>query len=264
MEQRFNLHTHTTRCQHALGRDEQYILAAIEAGMDVIGFSEHIAYPGVEISKERMKNEDMEEYLQTMYSLKEKYKDKIKILVGFEFEYFEDQKDYLQSIKNKCDYMIVGQHFKYVDGYNYDYFNNDEDVLEYASQIERALQLGLTRYVAHPDYFMLGRRKWSQACDEASRKIVAAAKKYGAVLEINLNGLRYGQLYYANQKEYAYPHRNFFQYVNNTDVKVCFGYDAHNPVTLLESSRIEECLRLLEGMNFQFVKDVSEILEAND
>ena len=67
--------------------------------------------------------------------------------------------------------MIVGQHFKYVDGYNYDYFNNDEDVLEYASQIERALQLGLTRYVAHPDYFMLGRRKWSQACDEASRKL---------------------------------------------------------------------------------------------
>ena len=70
----------------------RYILAAIEAGMDVIGFSEHIAYPGVEISKERMKNEDMEEYLQTMYSLKEKYKDKIKILVGFELSILKIKK----------------------------------------------------------------------------------------------------------------------------------------------------------------------------
>ena len=58
MEQNFNLHTHTTRCHHAVGRDEQYILAAaaIEAGMKTMRFSEHMAYPHVEIAAERMYN----------------------------------------------------------------------------------------------------------------------------------------------------------------------------------------------------------------
>lgn len=264
VKQDFNLHTHTVRSGHAVGWDEQYILAAIEAGMKVIGFSDHIAYPGIEIPKERMMNKDMYEYLDTMYKLKEKYKDQIEILVGFEFEYFEDQKDYLLDISKKCDYLIIGQHFQYVNGYNYDFFNNDEDVLVYASQIERALELGLTRYVAHPDFFMLGRRKWTKACDEASKRIIAAAKKYNAVLEINLNGLRYGQLYYEDAKKYAYPCKEFFQYVSNSGVKVCFGYDAHNPVTLLEKDRIDDCLKILEGYHFEYLKDVNEIIQANN
>ena len=133
MEQNFNLHTHTTRCHHAVGKDEQYILAAIEAGMKTIGFSEHMAYPHVEIAAERMYNRDVQEYLHTMYQLKDKYKDQIEVLVGFEIEYYDDQKDYLLKMKECCDYMIIGQHFRYFDGYNYDYFNNDEDVkiLEY-------------------------------------------------------------------------------------------------------------------------------------
>ena len=92
--------------------------------------------------------------------------------------------------------MIIGQHFRYFDGYNYDYFNNDEDVLMYANQIQSALELGLTRYIAHPDFFMLGRRQWTPACDKASQIIVEAAKKYHAVLEINLTGLRYGKHYF--------------------------------------------------------------------
>lgn len=264
VKQDFNLHTHTIRCHHAVGRDEQYILAAIDAGMKTIGFSDHIAYPGVEIPTDRMLNEDMDEYLKTMYDLKEKYKDKIQVLVGFEFEYFEDQKDYLLEMQKKCDYLIIGQHFRYVDGYNYDYFNNDEDVICYAKQIERALELGLTKYIAHPDYFMLGRRKWTLACDEAAKIIVNAAKKYHAVIEINLNGLRYGKLYYENGKEYAYPRREFFKYVSDSSVKVCFGYDAHHPATLLENQRIHDCLEILDGYHFDYVENVLEIIQAND
>ncbi|MFQ6791613.1 MAG: PHP domain-containing protein [Thomasclavelia sp.] len=152
IKQNFNIHTHTSRCNHAIGKDEQYILAAIDAGMKTIGFSEHIAYPKLEIPGERMPNSAVDEYLRTMYALKEKYQDQIEILVGFEIEYFENQKDYLLEMKKRCDFMIVGQHYRYDEGYNYDYFNNDEDVIVYAKQIERALEVGLTRYIAHPDF----------------------------------------------------------------------------------------------------------------
>lgn len=44
-KQKFNLHTHTARCGHAEGLDIQYIHSAIDAGLTLLGFSEHIPYP---------------------------------------------------------------------------------------------------------------------------------------------------------------------------------------------------------------------------
>ena len=36
-KQDFNMHTHTKRCGHAYGDDEQYVLAAIDAGFKQLG-----------------------------------------------------------------------------------------------------------------------------------------------------------------------------------------------------------------------------------
>ena len=38
---RVDLHNHTTLCNHASGTSEEYILRAIELGIDVYGFSDH-------------------------------------------------------------------------------------------------------------------------------------------------------------------------------------------------------------------------------
>ena len=40
-----NYHTHTFRCKHAVGDDEAYVLAAIGAGFDRIGFADHCPWP---------------------------------------------------------------------------------------------------------------------------------------------------------------------------------------------------------------------------
>lgn len=39
--QTFNYHTHTKRCGHADGDDEQYVRAAMMTGFKELGFSEH-------------------------------------------------------------------------------------------------------------------------------------------------------------------------------------------------------------------------------
>ena len=51
-----NYHTHTARCHHASGTEEEYIQAAIESGLRVLGFSDHTPYPFPEgyYSKMRM------------------------------------------------------------------------------------------------------------------------------------------------------------------------------------------------------------------
>ena len=40
-----NYHTHTTRCNHASGTEKEYVEAAIETGLKVLGFSDHTPYP---------------------------------------------------------------------------------------------------------------------------------------------------------------------------------------------------------------------------
>lgn len=36
-----NYHTHTTRCMHATGSDEDYVLSAIKGSYQELGFSDH-------------------------------------------------------------------------------------------------------------------------------------------------------------------------------------------------------------------------------
>ena len=45
----YNYHTHTARCGHAVGEDEEYVKRAIECGIKYMGFSDHapIRFPDV-------------------------------------------------------------------------------------------------------------------------------------------------------------------------------------------------------------------------
>ena len=36
-----NYHTHTRRCGHAVGEDREYAEAAVQAGLKILGFSDH-------------------------------------------------------------------------------------------------------------------------------------------------------------------------------------------------------------------------------
>ncbi|MEG0264789.1 MAG: histidinol-phosphatase [Erysipelotrichaceae bacterium] len=255
-EQNFNYHTHTYRCGHATGEDEQYIKAAIMAGFKTIGMSDHMGYPQKDVPSDRMSYEMIGEYLNSMYLLKEKYKDQINILVGFEIEWYDNCRNYLIDMRKQCDYMIIGQHCKYVDGYGYDYLCNDEDVSMYATQIETAFASGLISILAHPDYFMLGRRDFNDACVEASKRIAQASLTYDIPLEVNLKGMKKSNLFYDDGQHPPYPNRKFWEIVSSYGCKVVYGFDAHCPADLLESSRIKVANKILEGLELNYVDEV--------
>ena len=40
----YNYHTHTYRCRHAAGAEEDYVVKSIECGIKYMGFSEHIPF----------------------------------------------------------------------------------------------------------------------------------------------------------------------------------------------------------------------------
>ena len=113
---RYNLHTHTKRCNHALGEDRDYVEAAIKAGIKTLGFSDHCPqfFPDTDYySNFRMRPDEFEGYVCSIRDLKKEYKDDIEILLGLETEYYpETFKRFMEFVKPyKLDYMILGQHF---------------------------------------------------------------------------------------------------------------------------------------------------------
>ena len=81
-----NYHTHTTRCHHALGSDEDYVLSAIKGGYEELGFSDHTPwkYRSSFVSPIRMTTNELPEYVESIHSLADKYEDQIKIRLGLE------------------------------------------------------------------------------------------------------------------------------------------------------------------------------------
>ena len=100
-----NYHTHTTRCKHATGTEKEYIEAAIKAGIQILGFSDHAPCPFENgyVSRIRMDMSAAEEYVRTIRALQKEYEKHIKIYVGFETEYlpqyFNKQAELFDSLE---------------------------------------------------------------------------------------------------------------------------------------------------------------------
>ena len=80
-----NLHTHCTYCD---GKDtpEEMIAYAIEKGFDSLGFSSHSYNPHSTYFKHDLR-EALKDYAKRIPELKERYKDRIKIFCGLEYEF---------------------------------------------------------------------------------------------------------------------------------------------------------------------------------
>ena len=97
-----NLHTHTSYCD-GIDTSEQMVIAAIEKGFDSIGFSGHSYMYYAE--DHSMSLQRTEEYKKEIARLKKKYRDKIDIFCGLEFDMYSaiDLSGY--------DYLIGSVHY---------------------------------------------------------------------------------------------------------------------------------------------------------
>ena len=84
MKNKVNFHTHTYRCKHAVGNEEDYVIEAINQNLTTLGMSDHGPYPDDRLGF-RMEYKELPEYISTVENLKEKYKDKIAVKAGMEF-----------------------------------------------------------------------------------------------------------------------------------------------------------------------------------
>lgn len=255
--QKFNYHTHTYRCGHAQRglTDEKIVKEFIKKGFNTIAFTDHCPQKDKVDTRKgmRMEYSEKEEYLDSIRTLKEKYKDKIKIETGFEVEYLPEQEENLFELKEETDKLILGQHFIYDDDNNklkifrHDEFT-DEDLIRYAEYIETAIKKGIPDIIAHPDLYMLARDVFGKVESKVANIICKSAEEYNIPLEINLTE---ANLYLISRKnKIDYPCKEFWEIASKYNVKVLYGVDAHY------TSQIENYEKCMEIANEIIGKEI--------
>ena len=176
LNQEFNLHSHTTRCGHANGADEEYVLAAIKAGFQEMGFSDHIFLPGLTQPRMRGNYELLDDYLGSVTSLQKKYQNQIKIYKAFEAEWYGPRfEDYYKELLSKgiVDYLILGQHCFFDKQFIFygRYENRSLGTYLYLNDLLKGMESGLFLYVCHPDLFMAWHGIFDTQAYEAAKAI---------------------------------------------------------------------------------------------
>ena len=109
----FELHIHTT-FSDGKNTPEDIIEKAIELNYSTIGISDHITADGSGIpdTDHCLGFDDFENYFKTIRDLKEKYKDKINVLVSGELDYKAEgyMSVYNEFVKYKPDYILTSVH----------------------------------------------------------------------------------------------------------------------------------------------------------
>ena len=226
---RVDLHNHTTLCNHATGSVEEYVKRAIELGVDEYGFACHA--PMNFDPKYRMKLEERAIYELWVNEVKEKYKDKIKILLGYEVDYL---KGYMldEILDAKVDYLIGSVHFlqNKNEMWGFDnpefigvYENIDIDKIweDYFNTIKEMAKTNYFDIVGHLDLIKVFKFLPKKDIRLIAKDALKEIKKSNMVLEINPAGLRkpIGE---------PYPSKELLEEAFALDIPITFGSDAHS------------------------------------
>ena len=237
-----NYHTHTWRCGHASGTEREYIEKAIQEGFEVLGFSDHVpqAYPKNYTSPIRMSIEQIPDYTRTLVELREEYRDRIQILIGYEVEfsheYFQATMDAIREAE--LDYIILGQHFasNEIDGSYVGGPTSDERILgQYVDITIEGMQTGLFTYLAHPDLINF----WGDedAYERQMTRLIEAANALGMPMEVNMYG------FYDKRH---YPCDRFWKLASAMKAKTVIGCDAHFPGLVTQPERVPGLMDFLQ------------------
>lgn len=229
-----DLHTHTV---YSDGKNtaEEMIVAAIEKGLDTIGISDH-SYTSVDetycINKDKI-----DSYIQEISGLKEKYKDKIKVLCGIEQDYFSDEKatrfDYsigsVHYLKAGDKYIPVDESAEILKEARDLYFGGDIYALveNYYSSVSDVIRKTDADIIGHFDLITKFQEQ-APLFDEDNPRYISAWKKAadellktGKIFEINTGAISRGY------RTTPYPSPRIQEYILEHGGKFIYSSDSH-------------------------------------
>ncbi len=221
-------HTHSILSDGAVSY-ELMVLAAIEKGLDEIGFSDHVGLKPVTWA---MQEVDLPVMSRQIAEIREKYGHLITIRYGIEMDYFPGKEEQIARViaSLPLDYVIGSVHF--IDDWNFDgdeslygKWSNDELYGIYYRLVQKAVSSGLFDTLGHLDIikkFGVYPETDQTPLYEETAKIISRS---GMVVELNTGGL---------DKPCAefYPGPRWLEILFAHDIPVTLSSDAHHPLQI--------------------------------
>lgn len=235
-----NLHTHTTYCDGE-NSAEELVLKAIELGISGLGFSGH-SYTFFDESY-CMSKEKTVKYKAEVRRLKEEYKNKIRILLGVEQDYYskEPTNDYdyvigsVHYVKKDVNYIPIDESKEILENavkthYNGDFYALAEDYYALVGDVYNKTKCDIighfdliTKFNNNNELFDENNARYKNALNNALEKLCNTP----AVFEVNTGGMAKGY------KSVPYPNKQIIEKIKNRKKKLIFSSDCHNKEQLL-------------------------------
>lgn len=224
-----NFHTHNYLCGHAVGNVCDYVKVAVEHNYKTIGISDHFASHNDRNSPYIDFDTIDAEYLPQFDEAEMLYGDKIAIYKGAEVAYYEGNYRYYSMLRDKLDYLVMGQHGYVLNGMRKNSFfdgNDERNVIAYCNHSVTALKTGLFDIFAHPDLIFYNNPVVTRRMEEAFDFMIKTAVEQRVVLELNANGIR--------NARFSYPTDLLVDCCKKYNARVIVSSDCHNPRELYD------------------------------
>jgi histidinol-phosphatase (PHP family) len=267
----FNFHTHTNFCDGA-AEPEAYVQEAIKNKLTSLGFTCHSPLPfenGYSI-----KENNIVLYVSTVRNLQSKYRDRINIFLGTEFDFVPGMSDDFESLRKKLnpDYFISSVHLVrnrengklwFIDGPERNYtsgltsvFNDDIKlaVTTYFEQVSQMITSLQPDIIGHIDkvkmhnkgHFFSEEETWYT---DIISQVLDVVEKTKCIIEVNTRGL------YKKRCDSFYPGIYFLKEIYRRKIPVTISSDAHIPEELI--LYYDEAARTLKDIGFKTIKCLS-------
>ena len=236
-QDKVNLHTHSFYCIHGTGRISEYISEAQKAGLQVLGFSEHVPLPDREYRKgDRMTYPQLPLYEKDV--LEARKTSKTVVLLGMECDWLPDEVSYYRDellSRRGYDYLIGAVHHMINPATGVEKYLGRipslpvKTLMDYVDIYNAGIASGLFIFCAHPDLVFAAYKDWDANAVAASRDIIRCAKQFDMPLEINGYGLVKPPVDTPQGPRPMYPVRQFWEMALEEGVRVVANSDAHRP-----------------------------------
>jgi histidinol-phosphatase (PHP family) len=262
----FNLHTHTLFCD-GKAEPEAYVKKALELGFHTLGFSGHAPVPFE--NNFSIKEEEFDNYISTINSLKEKHKGQINIFLALEIDFIPGITKSFSEFKKQgnLDYTIGGVHLVrnkdkqglwFIDGPKFETYdegleklfngNIRKGVETYYNQIQEMTITQKPDIIAHFDKIKMHNRNryfseeesWYEDLVWKSLKTISEA---GSIVEVNTRGL------YKKRSASTFPGTAILEQILHLKIPITLSSDAHQPEEL--DGYYKETIGLLKDIGFK-------------
>lgn len=233
-----DLHNHHERCGHARGALADYVAYAAEAGLPTLGVADHAPrfadpddhpLPGIQMARS-----EYPAYLAEARALRERYADRLELLIGIEADYLPGtETTYRAQLgASGLDYVIGSVHeWDGIHVYKPQTWEGHERraLFEgYFAHVRAAVRSGLFDVLGHLDAVKVyGPDVFDVAAHEIEPTLDAIAES-GIVVELNTSGYRKcGELF---------PSPVLVERLHARGVRFTFGSDAHHPSELTHAA----------------------------